>query len=115
LNQKLNEVLLESIEETITALLSRQVVESIFLNLKTVHSIPRCEIPHRLDILIFILEKIFGLQGSKTISKAISRKAYAKLDLPFLDIPNRTLLEHVEQAKIRLSKNNGEVELCSLK
>jgi hypothetical protein len=105
------DILLESIDETITGLLSREVVESIYLNLKTVHSIPRDEVPYRLDILISTLERIFGLQGSKTICKAIARKSYAKLDLRFLDVPDRTLLDHVEEAKVKLRKNQGEGQL----
>jgi hypothetical protein len=87
------------------------VVESLYLHLKTVHSTPRDEVPYRLGILVSILERIFGLRGSKTISKAIARKVYAKLGLTLLDLPDRTLLEHVEEAKLRLRENQGEGEL----
>lgn len=100
--------MLESIDETIAGLLSQEVVESLYLNLKTVHSIPRDEVPYRLDLLISILERVFGLRGSKTICKAIAKKAYAKLDLTFLDVPSRTLLDHVEEAKVKLRENQGE-------
>ena len=103
------DALLESIDETITGLLSREVVKSLYLNLKTVHSIPRDEVPYRLDILISTLERIFGLRGSKTICKAIAKKSYAKLDLTFLDIPNRTLLDHVQEAKIKLRESGDQL------
>jgi hypothetical protein len=94
-------LLLESIDETITALLSRGVVESLYLHLQTVHSISRNEAPHRLGILVSVLEGIFGVKGSRTICKAIARKFYAKVDLEFFDLPSRTLIEYVEGAKIK--------------
>jgi len=103
------DILLESIDETITGLLSREVVESLYLNLKTVHSIPRNEVPYRLDILISTLERIFGLQGSKIICKAIAKKSYAKLGLTFFDNSGRTLIEYVEEAKIKLGKGEGQL------
>lgn len=100
--------MLESIDETITALLSRGVVESLYLHLQTVHSIPRNEAPYRLDILVSVFEGVFGVKGSRTICKATARKFYTKLDLEFFDLPGRSFLGYVEDAKIRLGKNRGE-------
>jgi hypothetical protein len=111
LDKEFNSRLLESIDETLADLLSRGVVESLYLHLQTVHSISRDEAPHRLDIVVSILEEIFGLKGSKTICKAITRDFYAKLHLEFFDLPGRTLLEYVEGAKIKLRENQGESQL----
>jgi len=94
--------LLESIDETITGLLSRKVVDALYLNLQTVHSISRDEVPYKLDTFCSTMEKLFGLRGANTICKAIARKLYAKLGLTFYDNPDRTLLEYVEDARIRL-------------
>ena len=97
-----NDALVESIDETITELLSRAVVDALYAHLETFHSISRDELPNRLDVLFSALEKIFGVRGSQTITKAIAKKFYLKLGLEFTDNPSRTLVEYVDQAKIKL-------------
>jgi hypothetical protein len=97
-----NDTLVESIDETITDLLSRAVVDALYAHLQTFHSISRDELPDRLDTLLAALERIFGVRGSQTITKAIARKFYIKLGLEFSDNPNHTLLEYVEEAKMKL-------------
>jgi hypothetical protein len=106
LDKEFNILLLESIDETVTALLSRDVVNSLYVHLKTVRSISRNEAPYRLDIVASTLEAIFGLKGSQTICKAIARKFYARLNLEFPALPGRTLLEYVEGAKIKVRERN---------
>jgi len=100
-----NDTLVESIDETIAALLSREVVNALYSHLEEAHSISKDEIPNRLEALVSTLEQIFGGPSSRTISKAIAKKLYAKLELTFPDVhdnPGRTLLEYVEDAKIKL-------------
>jgi hypothetical protein len=104
LEMEFNGLLLESIDETITALLSREVVDALYVHLQTANSISRDEVPYKLQTLCSTLEKTFGLPGSKTISKAIAKKFYAKLGLTFFDFLGRTLIEYVEGAKIKLRK-----------
>jgi hypothetical protein len=106
LDEELSGVLLESIDETVTALLSRKVADSLYVYVEKVHSIPRNEVPHRLDLLVPVLERIFGAGGSRTICKAIARNLYTKLDVEFFDLPSRTFLEFVEGAKIKLRERN---------
>jgi len=98
--------LVESIDETITELLSRAVVDALYAHLETFHSISRDELPNRLDVLFSALEKIFGVRGSQTITKAIAKKFYLKLGLEFTDNPSRTLVEYVDQAKIKLQTSS---------
>jgi hypothetical protein len=100
---------LESIDETITALLSREVADALYLHLQTAHSIPRDEIPNKIETVCSTLNKIFGVSGTTTICKAIARKLFVKLELNFPDGPPRTLLEYVEEAKIR--NREGEIQL----
>ena len=98
--------MVESIDETITELLSRAVVDALYAHLETFHSISRDELPNRLDVLFSALEKIFGVRGSQTITKAIAKKFYLKLGLEFTDNPSRTLVEYVDQAKIKLQTSS---------
>jgi hypothetical protein len=50
------------------------------------------------------LNKIFGIAGTATISKAIARRLFIKLGLTFSDNPPRTLSEYLEEAKLRIEK-----------
>ena len=97
--------MVESIDETITELLSRAVVDALYAHLQTFHSISRDELPHRLDTLLTTLEKTFGVRSSQTITKAIARKFYLKLGLEFTANLSRTLLEYVDEAKIKLQNS----------
>ena len=101
-----NDFLVESIDQTIRALLSRNVVDSLHAHLQTNYSITRDEIPYRLDTLITTLEKVFGVRSSQTITKAIARRFYLKLGLEFKDIPSRSLLEYVDGAKMKLQNSS---------
>ena len=100
--------MVESIDQTITELLSRTVVEALYVHLQTIYSVSRDELPRRLDILSPALEKIFGARGSQTITKAITRKFYLKLGLEFTAIPNRTLIEYVDEAKMNLQTSQSK-------
>ncbi len=97
--------MVESIDETITALLSRSVVDALYAHLQTSYSISRDEVPNRLDALSATLEKIFGAR-SQTITKAIAGKFYLKLRLEFTVNPSRTLLEYVDEAKMKLQNSS---------
>jgi hypothetical protein len=108
LGREFNEALVESIDETITALLSRAVVDALYVRLQTNHSISRDEVPYRLDTLFAILEKIFGVRSSQTIAKVIARKVYLKLGLEFTGNPSHTLLEYVDQAKMKLQNSSSK-------
>lgn len=104
--EHLHVLLLESIDETVTTLLSRTVVDALYLHLQKFHSIARDEVPYRLDTLLTTLEKIFGA-SSQTIAKGIARKFYFKLGLEFTGDPSRTLLEYVDEAKMKLQNSSN--------
>jgi hypothetical protein len=108
LEREFNDILIDSIDESITALLSREVVDALYAHLQSVHSISKDEIPRRLETLCSTLEKIFG-HSYKIICRAITRKFYAKLGLTFFANPGRTLIEYVEEAKIKLGKGEGQL------
>jgi len=103
--REFNDVLFESIDETIVALLSQEVANALYSYLEKIDPVSKDEVPTRLDALFLTLEKLFGPRSSVTISKAIARKLYAKLELTFPeipDIPGRRLPEYVQDVKINL-------------
>jgi hypothetical protein len=103
-----NDALVESIDETITDLLSRAVVDALYAHLLTFRSISRDELPYRLDTLLAALEKIFGVRGAQTITKAIAKKFYLKLGVEFADNRSRTLIEYVDEAKMKLKMSQSK-------
>ena len=105
LGREFNDVLVESIDETITDLLGRAVVDALYAHLQTNYSISRDEVPYRLDTLFTTLEKIFGA-SSQTITKAIAKRFCLGLGLEFTVNQSRTLLEYVDEAKIKLQKSS---------
>jgi hypothetical protein len=105
--EKLNVLLVESINETISALLSRKVVDALYGYLQKVHSIAKDEIVCKPEILCSVLEKTFGSPSSRTICKAIAKRLYAKLELSFYDNPGRTFLQYLEEAEIKLGDRRG--------
>lgn len=105
----LNAHLVESIDETIAALLSREVVDALYLHLQKVYSISRDKVPYKLEILSSTLEKILGVPSSRTICKAIAGTFFGKLGLTFFSNPGLTLREYVEEAKMKLREKGAQM------
>jgi hypothetical protein len=102
-----NGLLGEAIDETISVLLGQEVVESLYLHIQKVYSIPRDAVPENLEVFCTTLVGIFGRPGSNTIGKAVARKLYAKLALTFSNNPDRTLADYVEEAKMKVREKEG--------
>ena len=101
-------LLVKAIDETVADLFGPIVVQSLHDHLLKFYGVRMDEIPRRLDALTSTLAKTFG-PSSKTISKAIARKLYAKLGLVFYDNPGGTLLENVERARIERRAGGGQL------
>ena len=108
LGREFNDVFVEPIVETINSLLSRTVVDALYAHLQTFHFITRDELAYRLDTLFTTLEKTFGVPSSQTISKAIAKKFYLKLGFEFTVNSSRTLLEYVDEAKMKLQESRSK-------
>jgi hypothetical protein len=104
-----NEFLLQSIDETMTALLSPEVANALYLHLRKTHLIQKEQVPYNLETLCHTFEQIFGYASSRTICKAIAKRLYVKLGLPFTNAPTKTLIEFVEEAKGKLEKSEGQL------
>lgn len=62
--------------------------------------IPEDDIPSHLKELFSTLNSSFGV-SSNVIGKAIVRRLYAKLGLTFVEMPNVTLIQYIEDAKLK--------------
>lgn len=107
--EHLDVLLGESIDETITTLLSREVADALYLHLNKAYNITKDEVPRKLEILRSTLEDTFGVPSSRTISKVIARRLFVKLGFSFMTNPNRTLIEYVEEAKIKLRDKGSQL------
>ena len=104
----MSELLLVSMDEAITDLLSREIVDAIYLHLQKVHSISKNDVPYKIETLCATLNGVFGASGTATISKAIARKLFAKLGLTFPAGPGRTLSDYVQEARVRDRERKGD-------
>jgi hypothetical protein len=109
LGRGFDDVLIKSIDETISALLSREVLDAFYVHLQRTYSFSKAEVPRRLEVICSTLEETLGLPSSKTICKAIARKFYAELGLTLFGNPGGTLIEYVDQAKIKLRERGSQV------
>ena len=97
-----NSALIESVDETMQTLFSREVVIALHFNLETRHAIFRENIPNAVHTLKLTLQENFGM-SAPTIGRAIARKLYSKLHLESDSKQDYGLPEYVEEAKKRLS------------
>jgi hypothetical protein len=101
-----NGILCSSIDETISNLMSIQVMESLYAYLLEKHGISRAEVPYRLELFFSMIENLFGATTARIIGRAVARNLYDHLKLRFEDNPNFTLSEYVDEAKKNLQTNN---------
>ena len=104
-----NAYLLESINDGLTRLFSKEVADALYFCLYRRHSFPKNEVPDHVEEVTSALQRTFGGCGCNVISKVIVRRLYAKPGLTCTSSPSRTLLQYVEEAKVvALEKNAGE-------
>jgi hypothetical protein len=94
-----NEVLCQSIDETITEIVGTNVLKSLYNHLNKHYSVTREELPYRLDTMYTVLDQVFGVRGARTIGRQIAKRLCAKFKIPFLDTPDCTLEMYIEKAK----------------
>jgi hypothetical protein len=98
-----NRALTKSVEETITLLLGKSVAGALSYHLYAYLGLAEGDIPSHLKELFATLNNSFGVSGN-VVGRAIVRRLYAKLRLDFVERPNVTLVQHVENAKMSFMK-----------
>ena len=97
--KRFNEILVKSIDEAISELLSPQVLTSLYKYLNEQHGIIPDELPYRLETIYTVLDQVFGVKGARTIERHIAKHLCDELGMKFLDTPDCTLEMYVEKAK----------------
>jgi len=91
-----------AIDDTISAVVGRQVLNAVYDHLKEHYDVTESEVPYRLDTLFDTLEGTFGFKGALTISRVIARRVYTRMGLRFIELPNYRVQDYLEQAKKEL-------------
>ena len=99
--------LLDSLDETLTEVLSAELKDAFYRHLEVTTCIVREGLPNRLDDLASVLSTIFGSTGSVVLERAIAKRLYSKLEIRFIEKPGYNLLNYFRDAKIA---NRGKAE-----
>jgi len=104
--KEFNSEVKHAIEGAIYGIVGQDVLRSLYKHLKEHYDITPDEIPYRLDTVFETLERTFGVQGARTLSRAIAKRLYYRLNLQFVETENYRLQDYLEQAKneLRLQK-----------
>jgi hypothetical protein len=97
--RRLNEIVIESVDKTISEVLSPKVLASFYKHLRERYGIISDEIPYRLETIYSVLDQLFGIKGARTIERRITKHLCNELGMTFLDTPDCTLPMYVEKAK----------------
>ena len=91
----------------IYGIMGQEVLEALYKHLKKQYDITPDEIPYRLDSVFETLEETFGAKGARTVSRAIAKRLYYRLNLQLIETENYRLQDYIEEAKkeLRLQKD----------
>lgn len=98
LEERFNRALNEAIVETITAVLGRNVAAATSYHLYAYLGLSTEDIPTHLKEFFNALNGSFGAAGA-VLGRTIVRRLYEELGLTFVQKPDGSLVEYVEDAK----------------
>lgn len=108
LEERFDRALVESVEETVAAVLGEEVAASFSSYFHTSLGLSREDLPSHLKELSSILDKVFGVGGS-VLARAIVRRLCAKLGLSLVRKQNSSFVECVEDIKKIMLKGQSQV------
>jgi len=94
-------LLAEAVDESLSDLLGETVRKAIYLHFERQYSLPRNQIPNRLDDFCNALQNTFG-SSTPTVGKTIAKRLYAKLGLEFVEKVKYGFADYVREAGTRL-------------
>jgi hypothetical protein len=99
-----NKVLDQAIKESITEMLGSNVLTALYSSLEKFHNITSDMIANRIDVMYSILADLFGDKSARIIGKHIALRLYDKLNLPFEEKIEFSLLNYVEAARKQIAE-----------
>ena len=80
-------------------MLGSNVLTALYVSLEKFHDITSDTLADRSDVMYSILMDLFGDKSARIIGKRIARRFYQKLNLPFEEKIDFSLLNYVEAAR----------------
>ena len=105
---RFDRALIESVEEIISAVLSRNVAEAFAYHFYAYLGLSREDIPSHLKELSSTLDGSFGV-GGRVLARAIVRRLYQNLGLSLVQKSDSSFVECIEDAKKILLKGQGQI------
>jgi len=97
-------IVVESVYETLHAVLGQSVSEPLALYLQSYLGISNGEMPNHIEPLFTALNDLFGI-GGKTLCKAIVKTMYKKTGVPFYEVGYRPMIEYVQELENKLANS----------
>ena len=97
--KEFNSEVKRAIDGAIFGIVGQDVLRALYESLKRNYDITSDEIPYRLDTVFDTLEHTFGVIGARTLSRAIAKRLYYSLNIPFTERENYRLQDYLEEAK----------------
>jgi hypothetical protein len=98
----LNDLILASIDDTLSDLFGIRGRDILYDHVARNHSFGREEIPEHLDEFFALLTDTFS-DGSRTIARTMLRRLYSKLGWKFAVIPGLKFDDYITEAKARIA------------
>ena len=92
-------LLFDSVKEALTDVLGVKFTENFFTMLESELEMTKLAIPSKLDSFTSVLSTVFGHRAGLVIGRAIAKRFYARLEIPFVEKDSYTLLNYSSEAK----------------
>ena len=97
--KRFNEILIQSIDESINELVSPNVRRVLYKLLEDHYGIIPDEFPYRLETIYTALDDVFGIRVAGAIERLIAKHFYGELNIPFAYMSECTLQMYIEKAQ----------------
>ena len=101
--ESLGELLVQSVDETLTDLLGKRTKEAVYDCLERNYALGREDIPDNLSKFFQLMEETFG-SGSRTIAKSIIKRMFSKLDWEFVEMPGYQFTDYLDAIRKRITR-----------
>jgi hypothetical protein len=104
-----NQIVAESVHEAFDTILGPTASGPLVIHLQSYHGIADDEIPSHVEQLFNALNKSFGISGI-TLCKAIVKRMYKKVGVPFYEVGYRPMMEYVQELETKLANTGNAKE-----
>lgn len=112
---RIRQMFQDSVDESLRGTLGNDAAKSIYEHVRRVYGLSQQDFPSRLAEFHVAIDSIFGGRVRGTIERTIAKRLYWKLGLTFIEQPNATLQNYVDNAIVeketKRDKPIGEDEM----